>query len=524
MSFVVPSVFAAEDQFRIGQLVSNSLDVTAPSIPTGLVATAVSTSQIDLSWTASTDDTAVTGYNIYRDASFLTTSVGTTYSDTGLSPATTYTYTVSAFDAASNESGQSAAASSTTFSLPPVEPPPVDTRDTSTTGGSSVFRLTHLNVSPGFENAVIQFGTNTYSRAIVYWGTTPDYELGSLASGLYQKDHSVLLTDLSPGRHYFFKIELTDGYGRKLFVNGQEFTTLSLPDTFAPANVSDFVATPSRTDITLTWKHPNVDSSVVRIVKSELFFPRDPFDGQVIYEGEAERFVDRAVVAGKTYYYTAFSLDAAGNYSSGAVTSAHLLLPGEEFAPGKLFGGILQLPQESIDPLLRNFVLGNVDFVQNNTKLPVVGNTVEIHGDRNLIISIDYEKMPEILKTIVVTLFDPDDKNKTFSFLLRVNADKTAYEAEIAAFERSGTYEFTLDILDHKHRGLVSIAGTLISRIPDVFVGTGGQFPGGIGTTEMLYSFVIALILFLLIILALYIKRKISSEQVARPAPLYKKF
>ena len=81
---------------------------------TGLTASAVSTSQIDLSWNAATDNVGVTGYNIYRDGTLLTTSTTTSYSDTGLSASTTYSYQVSAFDAAGNEGALSTSASATT--------------------------------------------------------------------------------------------------------------------------------------------------------------------------------------------------------------------------------------------------------------------------------------------------------------------------------------------------------------------------------------------------------------------------
>lgn len=90
-------------------------DTTAPSVPSGLTATAASTSQINLSWTASTDNVGVTGYKIYRNGSYLTSVTGTSYSNTGLAMGTTYSYTVSAYDAASNESAQSAAKDETTW-------------------------------------------------------------------------------------------------------------------------------------------------------------------------------------------------------------------------------------------------------------------------------------------------------------------------------------------------------------------------------------------------------------------------
>ena len=89
-------------------------DTTAPTTPTNLSATAVSTSAINLSWTASTDAVGVTGYKVYRGGTQIGTSVGTTYSDTGLSASTQYTYTVSAYDAAGNNSSQTGGVSATT--------------------------------------------------------------------------------------------------------------------------------------------------------------------------------------------------------------------------------------------------------------------------------------------------------------------------------------------------------------------------------------------------------------------------
>jgi hypothetical protein len=89
-------------------------DTTPPTVPTNLTATAVSSFQINLAWTASTDNVAVTGYTIYRGGVDLATTATNSYADTNLIPGTFYTYTVSAFDAAGNRSGQSAPASATT--------------------------------------------------------------------------------------------------------------------------------------------------------------------------------------------------------------------------------------------------------------------------------------------------------------------------------------------------------------------------------------------------------------------------
>jgi len=96
-------------------------DTQPPSVPTGLSATAVSSTQINLSWTASTDNVGVAGYRVFRGGSQITMTTATSYADAGLSPSTNYTYTVVAFDAAGNVSAQSSPASATT---PGGTPPP----------------------------------------------------------------------------------------------------------------------------------------------------------------------------------------------------------------------------------------------------------------------------------------------------------------------------------------------------------------------------------------------------------------
>jgi hypothetical protein len=90
-------------------------DTTPPTVPTGLTATAVSSSQINLSWTASTDNVGVTGYNIFRGGVKVGTAPSTSFQDAGLNASTSYTYNVSAFDAAGNTSAQSSGASASTL-------------------------------------------------------------------------------------------------------------------------------------------------------------------------------------------------------------------------------------------------------------------------------------------------------------------------------------------------------------------------------------------------------------------------
>ncbi len=76
-----------------------------PTEPTDLVATPVSSSEIDLSWSPSTDNIGVAGYQVFRDGLQVATDTsGTTYNDTGLSPSTLHSYWVAAYDSANNVS------------------------------------------------------------------------------------------------------------------------------------------------------------------------------------------------------------------------------------------------------------------------------------------------------------------------------------------------------------------------------------------------------------------------------------
>jgi chitodextrinase len=82
-------------------------DTQAPSAPTGLSASDVSSSQITVSWSASMDTVGVAGYRVYRDAVLIRTTPATSYTDTGLTALTSYAYTVTAFDYANNVSDPS---------------------------------------------------------------------------------------------------------------------------------------------------------------------------------------------------------------------------------------------------------------------------------------------------------------------------------------------------------------------------------------------------------------------------------
>jgi chitodextrinase len=127
---VLGSDFEAIDESSLmlspdsGQAWQAGSDSQAPSIPGGLVATVASSGQINLSWNASTDNVGVDGYLIYKNGAQVATTAILTFQSTGLTPSTSYSYRVAAYDAAGNVSLQSTTvtkmtlpATSTTFKV-----------------------------------------------------------------------------------------------------------------------------------------------------------------------------------------------------------------------------------------------------------------------------------------------------------------------------------------------------------------------------------------------------------------------
>ncbi|HEY0829152.1 MAG TPA: RICIN domain-containing protein [Bacilli bacterium] len=98
------------------QIVSSAAtDTQVPSTPSSLTATTVSDTQINLSWTASTDNVGVSGYKIYRGGVEVGSTTGTSFSDIFLSKSTAYSYTVKAYDYVQNLSSASNSANATTL-------------------------------------------------------------------------------------------------------------------------------------------------------------------------------------------------------------------------------------------------------------------------------------------------------------------------------------------------------------------------------------------------------------------------
>jgi chitodextrinase len=267
-------------------------DTAAPSTPASLAATAASASRINLSWSASTDNVAVTNYRVFRNGALLV-SLGnvTTYQDNALIAGTTYTYTVRALDAAGNISGHSAQASATTSPAADTTPPTTPTNVVASPVSPS--RI-DVSWSPSTDNDAVA-NYRVYRNGVL---------AATLTSTTYQN------TGLSPATTYSYRVEAIDETGNVSALSAPvSASTPSAPDTTAPTTPTGLTATAVSTSrINLNWvaATDNVGVTGYRIFRN----------GSLLETvGNVTTYASTGLAASTTYSYTVRALDAAGNIS-----------------------------------------------------------------------------------------------------------------------------------------------------------------------------------------------------------------
>jgi fibronectin type 3 domain-containing protein len=201
---------------------STPLDTTAPTAPSNLAGTALSTSSIDLSWTASTDDVGVTGYHLERCAGAacanfapIASPANATYNDTGLAENTPYQYRVRAVDAAGNPSAYSGTVSVTTLAATDTTPPSVPTKLRATAPSP-----THVNLL--WDASTDNVGVTSYRLQRCLGTDCTNFSLlRTITTGTSYADKSV-----SGGQVYRYRVRAVDAA-----VNLSGFSTITFITT-----------------------------------------------------------------------------------------------------------------------------------------------------------------------------------------------------------------------------------------------------------------------------------------------------
>ncbi|WP_371495764.1 glycosyl hydrolase family 18 protein [Kitasatospora sp. NBC_00374] len=189
-------------------------DTTAPSVPGNLQGALTGTNGAALSWSASTDNVGVSGYDVLDGSTKAATVGGTSASLSGLSVGT-HSFTVVAFDAAGNRSG---AAGPVTVTVPT---PPVDNQPPTAPGTPTATATGANSIALSWAAATDNVGVSAYD---VYRGTS----LARTVTGT-----STSVDGLAPDTSYTFTVKARDAAGNVSPASGPA-TARTLPDTGNP--------------------------------------------------------------------------------------------------------------------------------------------------------------------------------------------------------------------------------------------------------------------------------------------------
>jgi hypothetical protein len=157
-------------------------------------------------------------------------------------------------------------------------------------------------------------------------------------------------------------------------------------------------------------------------------------------------------------------------------------------APLPVVGGLVSqdifdiLPDASAAEMTKNFALADISFSQLGEPVTTFDqqNLVVIKGQKYLTIEAPAAKLPPVLKTIGVTIFDANKSGETLSFVLHLDDTEHAYRATLAPFARDGLYPVNIHLLNYADQRLRKFTGSL------QVAGVGAL---GIGTTDALDQF-----------------------------------
>ncbi len=302
-------------------------DTTPPTAPSNLTATAASSTQINLSWTASTDNVGVTGYQIQRCQGASCTAftqiaapagTGTTYIDTGLSPSTSYSYEIIATDAAGNLSSPSNVGTATTLAGPPAAPSGL---------AATAASATQINLS-WTNNATNQSGFKVER--------SPDNvtftQIGATAATITTYSDS----PLAPLTLYYYRVRATNGAGDSGYSNIASATTLAdtTPPT-APTNLTATAVSSSQVNLSWTASTDNVGVTGYKIQRCQSS-GCTTFAQIAAPPGTGTTFSDTGLTPSTSYSYEIIAIDAAGNLSSPSNIGTATTLLGPPAAPSGL--------------------------------------------------------------------------------------------------------------------------------------------------------------------------------------------
>lgn len=282
-------------------------DTIAPSVPVGLAGSNVTATSATVSWTASTDNVAVAGYDVYRNNVLVGSTATTSYTDTSLSPNTTYSYTIKAKDAVPNVSAASAVL-------------------TVTTGNAVTATIHYKRSDNNYTNWCLHLwgtglgtgvattwtaprcfeGTDSYGKFTTFTLTNPAVAVNFI---VHQGDTKDVTVDRSFMPSVSSQIWLKQGDATVYTSNPD-----GGPDVIAPTVPGTPVPVTTGCSVSLTW---TASTDAVGVTAYDIYR-----NGVLLKSVATNSATDSTLVANTSYSYTIKARDLAGNISAASAAAS----------------------------------------------------------------------------------------------------------------------------------------------------------------------------------------------------------
>lgn len=407
---------------------------TAPPIISDIEVVEISSNSARVNW--KTNEPSVPQINYGENSSYSKTFIGSGFSVDNSIPLenllseTVYHFEIVAIDKAGNRTSSEDLAFHTLPEMDIVSPPNVSSFEAQSVEGKIIL----IWDNPSGENfAGVQINKSVDSPAlnpksgeIIYSGMGESFEDSNIENKIV----------------YFYTAFSYDNAGN--FSSGAIASAVGiktaeikppippkppLPPATPPSDIKNFQTVPDAKNkkITIKWTNPDEESfEEVEIRKSKEFPALNPDEGELVYKGKEISFEDADVEEGAVYYYTAFTVDKAGNYSSGIAAS----------------GTLKKLPPS----LISGISISDASFISSKEALllPISKNgKVYIFTNNEINIYYNGENLPQTLKTILLTV------GKS-SYILSADERREFYKTKFISPRIAGSYPATISVLDFR--------------------------------------------------------------------------
>ncbi len=245
-------------------------------------------------------------------------------------------------------------------------------------------------------------------------------------------------------------------------------------------SIYNFYAQTSNNDILLFWTNPSDPRFAgVKIVRSSVFFPLTPNEGTIVYVGNGTSAIDANLIQDTNYYYSAFSYDTSGNFSSGQYLEIYLgstyvvppYIPPTTTNPPKTPSSTTTVTtstttttvtstttQPISNPDITNLNSNVYTFIQDGKKITVSLNTVYVDFNKSLQIIVDTSTLPFSVKNLILKIQDPQN-GKNYSYVFTPDSNGTTFRLTLTKFPNEGVFPFTITAYDVNNKPTNMVQG-----------------------------------------------------------------